>query len=58
MEECLDLWEIDNQSAEERAETVRAIRQGLADVEAGRTRPAEDVVRDLCRKHNLPDPMR
>ena len=58
LEECLDLWEIDNQSAEERAETLHAIRQGLADVEAGRTRPAEDVVRDLCRKHNLPDPTR
>jgi hypothetical protein len=56
LEECLDLWEIDNQTDEEREETLRAIRQGLADVEAGRTRPAEDVIRDLCRKYNLPDP--
>jgi hypothetical protein len=51
-------WEYENQTDEEREETLEAIRQGLADVEAGRTRPAEDVIRDLCRKRNLADPTR
>lgn len=31
----------------EREETLAAIREGLADVEAGRTFPAEDVIREL-----------
>ena len=55
-QDCLDLWLIENQSPEEEAETLEAIRQGFADLDAGRTRPAEDVLRDLCRKHNLPMP--
>ncbi len=57
-EECLELWEVENQTEEEREKTLEAIRQGLADVDAGRTRPAEDVIRDLCRKHHLVDPTR
>ena len=31
----------------EREETLAAIREGLADVEAGRTYPAEEVLREL-----------
>jgi predicted transcriptional regulator len=31
----------------ERVETLTAIREGLADVEAGRTFPADDVIREL-----------
>ncbi len=31
----------------EREETLTAIREGLADVEAGRTFPAEDVIHEL-----------
>jgi predicted transcriptional regulator len=31
----------------EREESLAAIREGLADVEAGRTRPAEEVLREL-----------
>ena len=58
LEEALIHWEVENQSDEEKEETLAAIRQGLADVEAGRTRPAEDVIRDLCRKFNFPDPTR
>jgi predicted transcriptional regulator len=42
-EQALALWR-------ERQETLAAIRQGLADVEAGRTRPAEDVLRELRAK--------
>jgi predicted transcriptional regulator len=58
LDEALVNWEIENQTDEQRQETIEAIREGLADVDAGRTRPAEDVIRDLCRKYNIPDPTR
>ncbi len=58
LDDALLSWEVENQTDEEREDTLQAIREGLADVEAGRTRPAEDVIRDLCRRHNLPDPTR
>jgi predicted transcriptional regulator len=35
--------------------TVAAVKEGYADFEAGRSRPAEDVLRDLRRKHGIPD---
>ncbi len=36
----------------EREETLAAIREGLADVEAGRTYPAEDVMREIRAEMN------
>ncbi len=35
-------------------ETVAAVREGLADVKAGRTKPSEQVSRELRRKFGLP----
>jgi hypothetical protein len=58
LDEALTNWEIENQTDEERQETIEAIREGLADIDAGRSRPADVVIRDLCRKHNIPDPTR
>ena len=40
----------------ERLETLAAIREGLEDIAAGRTRPAREVMMELARKHNLPPP--
>ena len=34
--------------------TVAAVEEGYADFEAGRSRPAEDVLTDLRRKHGIP----
>ncbi len=34
-------------------ETLEAIRQGLADVKAGRTKPASQVFEELRAKHGL-----
>ena len=56
LDDALVNWEVQNQTDGGREETLQAIREGLADVDAGRTRPAEAVIRDLCRKHNIPDP--
>jgi hypothetical protein len=55
LDEALGFWESENQTSQEHEETLEAIRRGLADVEAGRVRPARDPIADLRRRHNLPD---
>ena len=47
-------WDIENQTDEEREATFRGISDGLADVEAGRTRPFEQFDREFRSKHGLP----
>jgi len=37
----------------ERAETVAAIREGLADADAGRTKPAKAALKSLAQKYGL-----
>ncbi len=56
LDECLARWEYENQTDEEREDTLRAIREGLADVEAGRTPPAAEVVAELRQKFGLSSP--
>ncbi len=36
------------------AEAVEGVREGLADMRAGRTRPAGEFLDDFARKHGLP----
>jgi predicted transcriptional regulator len=43
--------ELESQDFEE---AVRGIEQGYADMKAGRTRPADDFLSDMRRKHGLP----
>ena len=43
-EECVLLWR-------ERCEVLAAVREGLADVEAGRTRPMEELLAELESMH-------
>lgn len=38
----------------DRDETVAAIRAGLADVDAGRTKPARSALRALAKKYGIP----
>ncbi|WP_397570348.1 type II toxin-antitoxin system Phd/YefM family antitoxin [Schlesneria sp. T3-172] len=38
----------------EREETVAAIREGLADAEAGRVKPARKALKALARKYGIP----
>jgi hypothetical protein len=56
LDDALGLWEYENQTEDERLETLQAIQAGLDDMRAGRTRPAEGALRELCRKHGLPEP--
>lgn len=37
----------------DREETIAAIREGLADVEAGRTKPARTALKALAKKYGL-----
>lgn len=39
----------------ERHETLEALREGLRDVDEGRTRPAEEAFEDFKRRHALSD---
>jgi hypothetical protein len=55
LEDLLDLWRIENPSDEEQTEIHAVIRQGLEDIDAGRGRDADEVLRDLRRKHGLGD---
>ncbi|MDR3620737.1 MAG: hypothetical protein P4L85_15400 [Paludisphaera borealis] len=54
VDEALALWEIENQTDQEREETLEAIRRGFADLEAGRTRPFEEFDREIREKLGLP----
>ena len=54
LDEALSRWEYENSTEDEREDTLRAIREGLADAEAGRTRPAREALAELRSKHNLP----
>lgn len=38
----------------DRQETIAAVREGLRDVAAGRTRPVREVLAELARKYKLP----
>lgn len=39
----------------DREEAVAAIREGLADAEAGRVKPARKALRALAKKYGIPD---
>ncbi len=55
-EEALVHWEIENQTDQERAATVEALREALDDMRAGDTGiPAKEAIAELRRKHNLPE---
>ena len=53
LDEDLVHWEVENQTDEEREDTLRAIGEGLSDIEAGRTRPLEEYDREFRSKHGL-----
>jgi predicted transcriptional regulator len=45
----------ESNDADEVAEACEGIRRGLADIEAGRVRPAEEVFGELDRKLGIQD---
>lgn len=53
MNELFDLFLLENPTPEESADVHSAIVGGLADIEAGKGRPAEQVLAELRQKHGL-----
>ena len=47
---------LDAAAKTEREETVAAIREGLADVKAGRTKPARAALKALAKKYGIATP--
>jgi prevent-host-death family protein len=47
---------VDQAARVDREQTIAAIRAGLADVEAGRTKPARAALLALARKYGMPVP--
>ena len=56
LDEALELREYENCPEEEREETLAAIREGIEDMNAGRTQPANEALREICRKLDLAEP--
>ncbi len=55
-EECLVLWEVENESPHERTATVQAVREALDDMRAGDTGiPVREAIAEIRRKHSFPD---
>ena len=54
LDEALALWDYENRTDEEREDTIQAIREGLEDMDARRTRPIEEFDREFRERHNLP----
>lgn len=53
-EEVVYAWRLRNRSPEEMAEDVQAVREALADMEAGDTgRPFEEFDREFRKRHNI-----
>jgi hypothetical protein len=53
-EEALEIWRLQNRSPEEFQEDVEAIRQALADMEAGDTgTPVEEFLTEFEKRHQL-----
>jgi len=50
-EEVLRLWQT---CRDDYADTVRAIQEGLDDVDAGRVQPIEEFEREFRAKHKIP----
>lgn len=54
LDHAIGLWEHENATEAERRETREAIRQGLADRDAGRVRDFAEFDREFRLKHKLP----
>jgi hypothetical protein len=54
-EDCLELWIVENLCPAERQARLADIRQGLEDLDAGRTRSARESLAEFWLKYNLPE---
>lgn len=52
--QLVQLWRLENPTADEQAEVIAAIKQGQADIEAGNYRPVEEFMDEMRKKHAIP----
>ena len=54
LDEVLARWDVENETAEDNASTIQALREALAEMEAGDTGiPVHEALAELRRKHHL-----
>ncbi|WP_165249387.1 hypothetical protein [Paludisphaera soli] len=53
LDDALARWGIENESDEDRRGALDAIREGFADIEAGRLKPARTALNELREKYGL-----
>jgi hypothetical protein len=54
VDEVLARWDSENETVEERGATVKALREALADMDAGDAGiPVQEALAELRRKHHL-----
>lgn len=51
-EECLELWRAQQHELDT---SLAAIRRGIEDAKAGRSKPLEQFLRDFRQKHGIPE---
>lgn len=52
-EECLDLWRLEHPAPEEHEDAIQAIREGLKDIDEGRTMPFDDFDRAFRARNGM-----
>jgi hypothetical protein len=53
LDEAVARWKYENQTPEERQEALEAIQEGLQNRDAGKSRPVNEVLAGLRKKHGL-----
>jgi hypothetical protein len=53
LQELVDLWLAESPDVKELEASLAALREGLADADAGRVRPARDVFEDLATRYSV-----
>jgi predicted transcriptional regulator len=53
LEELFDLWGLEHPTSDEEADVHAAIQEGLADLKAGRYRPADEVSAEIRAKYGF-----
>lgn len=53
LQDLVDLWLAESPESSELEASLAALREGLADADAGRVRPARDVFEDLASRYGV-----
>ena len=54
LDEALTRWELEHETEAEKSQTIQAVREGLDDLRAGRSRPFDEFDREFRERHGIP----